>query len=185
MFWALYSVFRIWVSSILSCLWVLIENRIWRQEINKTRYKNQVSANTTCKHQTHWKKWLPVTLTNSRVMQGGSRWPKSLFVSLAGQSWGGKHCWRHSEDKARHSPGHAWATQLAPDLHTVHTPASGPTGSHTCTHTHITSSQIHTEAVDVKRGQGLTMGKSIQFIIGGSYRRKKRTITNLHKGAWG
>jgi len=37
--------------------------------------------------------------------------------------------------------------------------------------------------VNVKRGQGLTIGKSIQFIIGEGYRRKKRTITNLHKGA--
>lgn len=92
----------------------------------------------------HQRQWLPATLTNSRVMQGGSRWPKSLFVKLAGQSWGGEHCWRHSEDKPRHSPGHAWATRPAPDLHTVHTPASGPTGSRTCARTHTHKEPTHT-----------------------------------------
>lgn len=95
----------------------------------------------------HQRQWLPATLTNSRVMQGGSRWPKSLFVRLAGQNWGGEHCWRHSEDKPRHSPGHAWVTRLAPDLHTVHTPASGPTGSCacTCTRTHTHTRTQHTD----------------------------------------
>lgn len=39
----------------------------------------------------------------------------------ASRGWGGGHCWRRSEDKALHSLGHAWATRLAPDLHTVHT----------------------------------------------------------------
>lgn len=118
----------------------------------------------------------------------GSRWPKSLFVRLAGQSRGGEHCWRRSEDKTRHSPGHAWATRLAPDLHTVHKQASGPTGSYTHTHTQPAPGYAHTHthmAVDVKRGQGLTVGKSIHFIIGEDYRRRKRTITNLHKGARG
>lgn len=38
--------------------------------------------------------------------------------------------------------------------------------------------------VDAKGGQGLTVGKSIQFIIGDwRLEKKKRTITNLHKGA--
>lgn len=67
---------------------------------------------------------------------------------LAGPGWGGEHCWRRSEDKARHSPGHAWATRLDPDLNTAHTRASGPTGSYTCMHTHTptqrTSSEAHT-----------------------------------------
>lgn len=66
------------------------------------------------------------------------RWPKSLFVRLASHGWGGWHCWRRSEDKALHSLGHAWATRLAPDLHTVHPPPTwGPTGSRTQPPPHI------------------------------------------------
>lgn len=70
------------------------------------------------------------------------RWPKSLFVRFSSHGWGGWHCWRHSEDKALHSLGHAWATRLAPDLHTVHTlqhlSQQGATHSllHTSTHAH-------------------------------------------------
>lgn len=49
------------------------------------------------------------------------RWPKSLFAGLASHGWGGWHRWMRTQDKALHSLGHAWATRLAPDLHTVHT----------------------------------------------------------------
>lgn len=115
------------------------DNRIHTVRYKATRQTILVNVSKSTDHQTQW---LRATLTNARLIQGGSRWPKSLFVRLAGQSWGGERCWRRSEDKARHSPGHAWATLLAPDLHTVHSPASGPTGS--CTHT--ACSQIHTHA---------------------------------------
>lgn len=77
------------------------------------------------------------------------------------------------KDKTRHSPGHGWATRLAPDLHTVHKQASGPTGRHTQEHTHT---------------QGLTMGKSIHFIIGGRLQKEcenHSSSTQGHKGARG
>lgn len=69
------------------------------------------------------------------------------------------------KDKTRHSPGHGWATRLAPDLHIVHKQASGPTGSHTHTHT-----------------QGLTMGKSIRFIIGGRLQKESENHSRSTQG---
>lgn len=47
-------------------------------------------------------------------------------------------------------------------------------------HTHKQLTETHT--VDVKRGQGLTMGKSIQFIIGGRLQKEEENHNKSTQG---